>query len=202
MNIQPISSIAPAEIAVLLAEGKTIVYPTETCYGLGADATHPMGVDSIFTIKKRQKEKTVLVIMSDIAMVKEYVHWNEHAAALADRYWPGPLTLVLHAKHPEQFPAGIVKEDGTLAVRVTEHPFAQALVRALGKPIVSTSANIASMESPYDIDAIRQMFTGQKNQPDLVLDAGDLPHKAPSTICRVDERGVHVLRQGDLIIAS
>lgn len=184
-----------------LRAGETIVYPTETCYGLGADATNQEAVDAVFRVKQRQKSKSVLVLMADIAMAETYVYWNDRAEALAEQHWPGPLTLVLEARDPKAFATGVVGSDGTIALRVTAHPFAQALVEGLGRPLVSTSANIASLESPYDVDAIVQMYRDAPDQPDMLIDSGDLPHQAPSTIVAVTNGELHVIRQGDIVVS-
>lgn len=186
-----------------LYEGKTFVYPTETCYGLGCDATNQKAVDNIFFIKQRQKDKPVLVLMADVAMAMEYVEWNETIQSLADKYWPGPLTIVAHRRHKDEFATGIVGPFGMVAFRVTSHPVAQEIVSKLGKPLVSTSANIASHESPYDIEDVLSMFDGQDYQPDIVIDAGSLPHESPSTIVRVNsDRTIEVLREGGIVIPS
>ncbi|MBP9732595.1 MAG: Sua5/YciO/YrdC/YwlC family protein, partial [Candidatus Magasanikbacteria bacterium] len=96
---------------------------------------------------------------------------------------------------------GVVGEGGTIAFRVTNHPFAAALARSLGAPIVSTSANISSYSNPYDIEYITSMFDGREYVPDLIIDAGNLPHHSPSTIVKVEADGTKIiLRQGEIII--
>jgi len=200
MDIFDIQSVKEQEIASRVQAGETIVYPTETCYGLGADALNPKAVDAVFAIKQRQKEKTVLVLMADIAMALQYVHWSDDAQRLADLYWPGPPTMVLTAQNPTQFPEGIVAKDGTMAIRITKHPVAQAIVLALGSPLVSTSANISSQDSPYDEKAVEEMIIQSDLQPDMFIHAGDLPHHAPSTIVAIVDGKIKIIRQGDIII--
>ncbi|MBU0661478.1 threonylcarbamoyl-AMP synthase [Patescibacteria group bacterium] len=185
-----------------LKRGKTIVYPTETCYGLGCDATNQKAVDQLFAIKERQQGKTMLVLMADIAMAKEYVIWNPLLDQLAQMYWPGPLTVVASVHADTALAKGIIHETETIAFRVTSHPLAHELVATLGVPLVSSSANIASLDSPYDVDDIKSMFAGKEHQPDILIDAGTLSHKAPSTIVRVDPDHISILRQGELIIAE
>ena len=185
-----------------LKEGKILVYPTETCYGFGCDATNASAVSKIFDIKKRQKKKTVLIIVSSIQMAMEYIFWNEKLQRVAERYWPGPLTIVAPAKNQELFPEGVVAEDGTLAFRISSHPFVEAIVEELQRPLVSTSANISSQKSPYNIEDVKNMFANCYRKPDIVIDAGELPHKAPSTIIRINQSTIEILRQGELIIDS
>ncbi len=189
-----------SEIVEALKQGKTIIYPTETCYGLGCDATNLDAVAHIFDIKKRQKNKPILVIAADISMMMKYVEWNEVLQKLADRYWPGPLTLVVPTNLEHTLPAGVVSDDGTVAFRITNHPFAAQLSAGLERPIVSTSANIAEHESPYDIESVLQMYDGGAYQPDIIIDAGTLPHHSPSTVVRVVDGDMTILRQGEIVV--
>jgi len=202
MKILPQENLNITSLTQALRDGSTLVYPTETCYGLGCDATNLEAVEKIFNIKQRQKDKPVLVLMADIAMAMEYIEWDETIQSLADKYWPGPLTIVARKKQKDMFASGVVGPRGMVAFRVTSHPVAQEIVSTLGKPLVSTSANIASHESPYDIDDVLRMFEGQPYQPDIVIDAGQLRHKAPSTIVKILENGtVEVLREGEVVIS-
>lgn len=201
MQILKLSDVTPADIAVQLRKGKTVVYPTETCYGLGCDATNQDAVHKVFEIKKRQKQKTVLVIASDVSMIMDYVTWNPTLERIAQAYWPGPVTVVTHVSAGGALPEGIVREDNTIAFRVTNHPFAQELSAELGRPIVSTSANVAAEESPYDSDAVQKMFANNAAQPDIFIDGGALPHHAPSTIIRVDNDHIDILRQGEVVVS-
>lgn len=183
-----------------LKEGKTIVYPTETCYGLGCDATNKQAVNKVFQIKQRQEDKPVLMLVPDEEMALKYVIWNEKLESLSQKYWPGPLTVVVHAVEDSGLASGVEAEDGTVAFRVTNHPLVSRLSTSLGKPLVSTSANIASLESPYDSSIIIKMFENQENQPDIIINAGELPYHSPSTVVRVSGNKVNVLRQGEIIL--
>lgn len=200
MQILQQSKINIEEIIGALKSGQTIVYPTETCYGLGCDATNAGAVDKLFTIKQRQKDKPMLVLMADIAMAMEYVSWNTTLKRLAQQYWPGPLTVVAPLLDEVDIAPSLIGSHRMLAFRVTSHPFAQELVRGLGKPLVSTSANIAAEASPYDIAAVLAMFEHTAHQPDIIIDAGPLPHRAPSTIVRVSGDRIEIIRQGDVVV--
>jgi L-threonylcarbamoyladenylate synthase len=200
MNIIPTQNINLDDIVSSLQVGDTIVYPTETCYGLGCDATNQEAVDKVFEIKKRQKDKPLLVIMPDVEMAMEYVEWNETLERIADRYWPGPVTVVAPLIDRDVLAEGVVAEDGTIAFRVTAHPFSYELSASLAKPLVSTSANISLQESPYDVRAVESMFEAQAFQPDIVIDAGELTHQSPSTIVKIVNGKVRVLRQGEVVV--
>jgi L-threonylcarbamoyladenylate synthase len=197
------SSDALERALATLRMGGTLVYPTETCYGLGCDARNSEAVGRVFDIKMREKGKPVLVIADDSALFMKYVERNETIEELARTYWPGPLTIVATLKDGggQGLATGVIGENNSIAFRVTSHPFAAALTRELGAPLVSTSANISTHSDPYDIDYIVDMFHDKKNQPDMIIDAGDLPHHSPSTIVRVEVDGTKtILRQGEIII--
>jgi len=204
MQIINQDTISIAQIVEELKKGSVIVYPTETTYGLGCRMTDAAAVSRIFDIKQRQQEKSVLVVADDIAVIKEYVVWNPLLEDLAEKYWPGPLTIVAHVRDEkiEKLPDGVVGPQDTLAFRVTSHPLAHDIAHDLGEPLVSTSANIASMDSPYDITDVIAMFEGQEYQPDIIVDGGVLPHQPASTIVRVTDGFVEVLRQGEVIVSE
>ena len=130
----------------------------------------------------------------------EYMEWSPVLDEIAQRYWPGALTVVtqLHDEHP--FASGVAAPDNTLAFRVSAHPFVAELSEAVGGPIVSTSANIASQGSPYDVESIVTMYAHTEEKPDVIIDAGPLPHESPSTIVKVEGNTLSILRQGEVII--
>lgn len=201
MNVIPAEELAVPEVVRALREGQTVVYPTETSYGLGADATNVAAVDKLFAIKKRQAEKSMLVLMPDVTMAKQYVAWSEALEELARKYWPGALTVVAPLKPGTRIAPGVVGAGNTLAFRITSHPFAAALVQSLGRPLVSTSANISAQGSPYDCATVVTMFGGEADQPDWILDAGSLPVRSPSTIVQIAPgEPLRVLRQGEVIV--
>lgn len=203
MHIIPESQLNIDDIVTALNEGKTIVYPTETCYGLGCDAHNEEAVARLFAIKARQENKSMLVVVPDISMLFEYVVWHKRLQQIADRFWPGALTVVAQTHPDVSLPKGIVGPGNTIAFRVTSHPLASELSQRLGRPIVSTSANVASFESPYDMESVLAMYENSPHQPDIIIDAGALPHRSPSTVVKVSPQGkVDVLRQGEIIVPT
>lgn len=181
-----------------LKQGKVIVYPTETCYGLGGDAFNQSVVDKIFKIKKRSPAKNFLIIMSGIPMALQYIVWSPILQKIADKYWPGPLTVVAKVKDGVVFPKGIISEKGEIVFRITSSDFAADLCRKFKGPIISTSANISGSDNPYDIEAIIKNFGQESDQPDIVVDTGKLPTRPPSTIINVNDGKIKVLRQGEI----
>lgn len=200
MHIFKESEISIPDIVSALKAGAVVVYPTETCYGLGCDATNNAAVQKIFDIKHRQQDKSVLVIASDIPMMIRYVEWNQNLEHIAERYWPGPVTVVTRAQKSHGLPEGVIAKDGTIAFRITAYPLAASLSGELGVPIVSTSANISEHASPYNISAVLDMFADAQVQPDIIIDAGELPYRSPSTVIRVGHKHMYVLRQGEVIV--
>ncbi|MCF6276237.1 MAG: threonylcarbamoyl-AMP synthase [Candidatus Magasanikbacteria bacterium] len=198
MKIIKEKDISIKEIVKALQSGKVIVYPTETSYGFGVDATNKEAVNKIFKIKQRQKGKPVLVVMPNIHMAMEYVEWSEKLDELAQKYWPGPLTVVVPTKNNHNLASGVVAGDNTLAFRISSHPLVAELTQKLGKPIVSTSANLASQNDPYDAQEIISIFEKEENKPDIIIDAGELPEESPSTIIRLLNGELEVLRQGQV----
>ncbi|PJE76865.1 threonylcarbamoyl-AMP synthase [Candidatus Uhrbacteria bacterium CG10_big_fil_rev_8_21_14_0_10_48_16] len=183
----------------ILKEGGVVVFPTETAYGLAADAMNPKAVARVTQLKGRSQEKTFPLIASDREMVERIAGIPRGLMRLADTYWPGPLTLVLPVLY-RGFAPGIVR-DGTIAVRVSSHPIAMALSSGIGGPIVSTSANVSGEPVCYSVASVQKQFSHQDIQPDGYVDGGALDPEIPSTIVSVDDYGYpEVLRQGSIEI--
>jgi L-threonylcarbamoyladenylate synthase len=188
------------EITHCLLHGETAVYPTETSYGLGCDARNIQAVEKIFNIKGREKTKSLLVIVPTIEAARQYLEWNNLLEELANKYWPGPLTIVSRAQ-PAKLPLGVVAADGTLAVRVTANPWLQSLTTNLGEPLVGTSANITgSHQDLYNPEDIVTEYAGRDLKPDILVDGGVIPIHRPTTIVSVVGDELKILRQGELIV--
>lgn len=183
----------------VLKQGGVVVFPTETAYGLAADATSPQAVDRVCKIKGRVPE-TLPIIAATREMAESVGHIPQALRRLADQHWPGPLTLLIPAARGVLAP-GIVNND-QIAVRVSSHPVAQALSAGLGAPIVSTSANVSGQPTGYAIADVQAQFVGREFQPDYYLDVGTLDSTIPpSTIVGVDDYGYpEVIRQGSIEI--
>jgi L-threonylcarbamoyladenylate synthase len=184
------------EAIAVLKQGGVVVFPTETAYGLAADATNSDAVQRIYEIKERMSEKSLPIIAVDREMVERFVGIPSGFHRLAHRYWPGPLTLILPVLS-DQLASGVVT-NGEVAVRVSSHPIAQALSKGLGQPIVSTSANKSGDPVCYSVHAVKEQLD---SLPDYYLDAGELIPEPPSTIVTLDDYGLpEVLRQGSVKI--
>jgi L-threonylcarbamoyladenylate synthase len=177
--------------AAALREGGLVAYPTETFYGLGARARDAAAVARLARVKGRPDGKPLPLLAADRAQVESVAELSGAAERLAARLWPGPLTLVLPARPglPEEITAGT----GTVAVRVPGSATARALARAVGEPIVSTSANLSGAPPPA---AAGELAAELVERIDLVLDGGRTPGGAPSTIVVVEAGGIRLVRAG------
>lgn len=179
-----------------LKQGRVLIYPTETAYALGCDATNQAAVDLIFQIKQRPLKFTLPVIMGNLLMVEHWTMLNEPAKELVKRYWPGPLTLILPSR--QGLAQGCVAADQTVAVRISGHQIARQLSEKLDRPIVSTSANLSGENEIYSTAELQEKFSQQYS--DLCfIEGGNLSPRRPSTIIKVETTGkIQVLRQGEI----
>jgi L-threonylcarbamoyladenylate synthase len=175
-----------------LRAGEVVVYPTETFYGMGADALSLIALDRLFALKGREPGKPVALIAADARSAFELAREVPDAARrLADAFWPGPLTLVLPAR--DDLPAPLIGPDGGVGVRVSSHLIARALAEGLGRPITATSANLAGGQPAATLAEARNAFGGKVK---VYLEGGKLPATAPSTVVACDRDGWRVLRAG------
>jgi len=196
------TSISPSEIQQAvdaLRRGGIIVFPTETAYGLGADARSTRALKKINALKGRSPEKTPPLIVASFAMAERYGLFSAALRGLCKQFWPGPLTLVVPARKGTDLSRSAIHRDGTIALRVSSHPVSQMLSRRLKAPIVATSANRSGEPPCYDVDCLREIFLSGK-EPSVILDGGKLRGEKPSTIVKEEDGKIIVLRQGAIRI--
>ena len=128
-----------------LKKGKTILYPTDTVWGLGCDATNEKAVSKIYKIKKRVESKSLIVLVSSVHMLKKYVSVSKKALEFL-KISKKPTTIIY--KNPKNFAKNTIAKDNTIAIRIVQHEFCRKLIKRFGKPIVSTSANISERPTP------------------------------------------------------
>ena len=184
----------------IVKNGGVVVIPTETAYGLVADATNTSAVERIRLMKGRDLWKTPPLIVSSIEMADHFIDLTPKLRELANRHWPGPLTIVAKAKE-SKLAKQVIREDGTIALRVSSNSIAQAIARAINAPIVATSANLSGLPECYSIEDVQVQFKEQSHQPDFYVDGGILKPVAPSTIIKEEYANIIVLRQGETIVA-
>ena len=186
-----------ARAAALLAAGDLVALPTDTVYGLAADLARPDAVARIFEVKERPAEKGLILFVEGPDDAASWLAGVPDALrALAARFWPGPLTIVAPAS-PALPPE--VSTTGTVALRQPDHAVPRALVRALGRPLVTTSANLSGRPSlGLAADVAREL----RGRIPLVLDAGPAPGGRPSTVLTLCEVTPRVLREGPIDAAA
>ena len=189
---------APAALeaaARVLRAGGLVAFPTETFYGLGARALDEAAVARVFQAKGRPSGKPLLVLVDSLAMVDRVARdVPDRARRLMGRYWPGALTLVLHA-HPD-LPAPLTAGTGTIGVRLSGHAVARALVAAVGDPVTAPSANPHGDASPRTAD---EVLATLGTRVDLVLDGGPTPGGPASTVLDLTRTPAVVLRAGAIV---
>lgn len=177
-----------------LKRGEVIVFPTETFYGLGADAFDSAAVDRVVSLKGRDPQNPIPIIVADEKMLGDVVREvPAMARRLIDRFWPGPLTLVLPAK--ETLPRPLLNRDGGIGVRISSHPVATRLARELGRPLTATSANSSGKEPARTIEEAASYFSTELT---VFLDGGELRGTRGSTVVEITEDGFRVIREGEI----
>lgn len=182
--------------AAFLLEGRVVVYPTETVYGLGCDATNKRAIKRIYSMKGREFEKGFLVLVDSLKMAKQLVVFNKAATQFAKEFWPGALTLIL----PTTPEGKKLFKSKTLGVRISSNTLATAIVKKIGRPLISTSANLTGRPAAQSGRQVMDIFESANDQPDLVLDSGKLGKSKGSTMVDCSSDKPVVLRQGDLKI--
>jgi len=186
------------EAAKILREGGVVVFPTETVYGLGANALDADAVRKIYALKGRPATSPLIVHVASVEQAKEVAaEWLPETERLARAYWPGPLTLVVPKKDviPDVVTAGLP----TVGLRMPRHPVALELLRAAGVPIAAPSANRFTQLSPTTAEHVRETF-GEETP--FLLDGGPCEVGLESTVIAVRREGLEVLRPGMAYVAE
>ena len=180
------------QAAEIIRKGGVIAYPTESFYGLGVHPARKDAVDLLFQIKRRQKEQPFLILIPFIEALDSLVsHVPPTARALMDAFWPGGLTLVFDAS--DRVPQGITAGTEKIGIRLSSHPVAASLARAVGGPITGTSANLSG-EPPCR--SAQEVLAQLGERVDMILDGGITTGKSASTVLDVSVTPPRILREG------
>jgi L-threonylcarbamoyladenylate synthase len=157
----------------ILKDGGVVVYPTDTAYGLAVDATNFAAVKKLYALKGRDFKKPIHVIVpSTDLLTVPYYSLSREVLKLINKFWPGPLTIVVPLKARGASWQMLSAGTKTIGIRYPNHETAQALCEAFGKPITTTSANLSGLPSTYSIAAVKKQFAKGKLKPDFYLDGG------------------------------
>lgn len=201
MIIVPFSPEILQKACELLSSGDVVAIPTETVYGLAADATNDQAVAKIYATKQRPEFNPLIIHCHSASQASQYVEFTQVAERLAERFWPGPLTLVLKRRKDLSTPISLLASAGldTLAIRIPSHPVAQALIKLYGKPLAAPSANLSMTISPtcaLDVQA------SLGSRVPLIIDGGATKIGVESTIVDLSGEEPTLLRPGGISLES
>ncbi len=197
MRVIPVTDpSAIAEAVSALRQGFLIIFPTDTAYGIGADILQESALEAVQALKGREQGKPLPLIAADMAQVEAFADLTPGERLLAERYWPGPLTILL--KPRESVSQKVTIGQSRVGIRVPNSTVARTVAAKLGRPIVATSANPTGAGAPYGPSAVLNAFQGRSDGPAVFLDAGDLPVVLPSTIVELLDENVIVRRPGPI----
>ena len=186
------SEAAIRQAARLIRNGTVVAFPTETFYGLAALATDQRAISKLFLLKRRAIQKSLSILLASLDELDNWIEdLTSDARHLAASFWPGPLTLVFAAG--KKLPTNLTAGTGKIAVRISSHPVAQALVEAVGAPITATSANRSGSPSCRSSEEVLSQLGSEL---EAILDAGLTPGGKASTIADVTTRPPKILRIG------
>lgn len=184
---------ATQEVLQALRQERVVASPTDTIYGLVADALSSNAVEKVFKIKKREVNKPLPLLVRDLEMAGELALISEDQEGVLNSFWPGKLTAVLKAR-ARSFPRGILSKDHKIGLRVPDQKFLNLLLKKFNSPLTGTSANLSGTGSILKTEEILKQFKDQDYQPDLVVDGGELKESRSSTV--VDLTNFKIIREG------
>jgi L-threonylcarbamoyladenylate synthase len=193
MAIAQANERAVAEAGRRLRAGELVAFPTETVYGLGADATNEAAVARVFAVKARPRFNPLIVHVADRAAAERLAQFDARARRLAERFWPGPLTIVLRRRDDAGLSLLVSAGLDTVAVRAPNHPVAQALLTAAARPIAAPSANVSGRISPTTAAHVAADLDGRVA---LILDGGPCRVGLESTVVDLSGHKAALLRPG------
>lgn len=198
-RVMPVSDEAIAEAADLLLAGEPVAVPTETVYGLAADATNADAVARIYAAKGRPSFNPLIVHVPDLQAAERIGRFNEAARALALRHWPGPLTLVVPLREDSGIASIVTAGLSTIAIRVPAHPAMQSLLKASNRPLAAPSANASGLISPTRASHVLASLGGRIP---LVIDGGATQRGIESTIVAATDDWLRLLRRGPIEVEA
>ena len=188
------SEDAIIEAAKIMLAGGTVVFPTDTVYGLGCDATNEEAIKKIFKIKGRNEAKPLAVIVRDVTMAKKIATVERKIERALGVIWPGAVTVILWRKY--KLPEILTAREQTIGLRIPDYKLTHLLSENMGRPYVATSANVSGQQATIKIGQVIKSFEKNIYKPDLILDAGDLKCCEPSTVLDLSGEKPKIVRIG------
>jgi L-threonylcarbamoyladenylate synthase len=182
--------------AGVIQRNGSIIYPTDTVYGIGVKALDRHNIERLFKIKKRPETKPVPIMVRDIAMAKKLAFINREREKVLEEVWPGQVTVVLEKR--AFVPDILTANRRTVGLRIPNFPFTQALMAQLEEPITVTSANFSGQPPLNSAKEVIKIFSKAYPRPDLILDAGNLPPSPPSTVLDLTGLNPKITRVGPI----
>lgn len=173
-------SVAVTLVEGVLRDGGIAAVPTDTVYGLIADATNDAAIRRMFAIKKRLQEKAFPIFVKDVAAARRYAYISDAKMRFLEKVWPGQVTVVF--QHKEKLPPVLTGGLSTLGIRIPDHPFLSQLLGRLDSPLAQTSANISDQPPAKTAAEVAAYFEKEKEQPDFLVDGGAVPGAASTVI--------------------
>jgi len=187
-------SVVVQEAAAALKKGGVVLYPTDTLYGLGADAFSNTAVDKIYAVKERKDDKPIHAIVSDLGMAGKYGYIDDRIRKIATELPMGKITFIV--KKRVGVTGGIMRGMKTFGFRIPDNRFCQDMIRVFGKPITATSANASGYPPQNSIGPIFIQIGKNAGLIDVAVNAGELPESKPSTVIDCTGKELKILREG------
>lgn len=180
-------------IEEVLRAGGVVAGPTDTAYGLFGNAADEQAVRKLFAIKNRPEEKAFPIFVKDVPVARKLAYISDAKARFLESVWPGQITVIFH--HKEKLPEALTGGLDTIGIRIPAHSIMQEVLMRLDFPLAQTSANISGQPPAKTVQEIRDYFEGRPDQPDLIIDGGEVTGAA-STIIDLTKNEPYVLRTG------
>ena len=181
------------EVIKSIKEGKVIIFPTDTVYIPLADAANQKAVKKVFQIKQRSQNKPIPIFVKDMKMAKKLAKIDKAQEKFLKAVWPGKVTVVLKRKRKKIELFGVDRK--TIAIRIPNFKLINFLLEKLNTSLVGTSANISGQPASGNLKKVLRQFKDKKYQPDLVIDAGNLPRRRPSVVLDLTRLPPKILRK-------
>lgn len=176
-----------------LKSGGVIIYPTDTCYGFGADMTNIFALEKIYRIKGRENRKPLSMIVKNIGQIEKFALVESQQKKILEQYLPGPYTFIMLNIDYRTIKLA------SLGIRIPDYKVTQAIANRFHRPYATTSANKSNEEPCYSVSCILKQFSNNQYLPNLILDAGELAKNSPSTVVNLTGNKPVVLRQGSAV---